>query len=113
MAAEMDQISAGPHGEDPAAITEPGRMRETWESITALARRMQPKSPPEVADDLDTMLGTLFAMDEIFAANDYNLTMMATNPETRAAVDALSQDPAVSEASRRFNTFMESNCPTT
>lgn len=113
MAAEMDQISAGPHGEDPAAITEPGRMRETWESITALARRMEPKSPPEVADDLDTMLGTLFAMDEIFAANDYNLTMMATNPETRAAVDALSQDPAVSEASRRFNTFMESNCPAT
>lgn len=111
LAKEMDQTSSGPHGEDPAAITDPARMRETWESITSLADRMKAESPEEVASDLGMMLTTLQAMDEIFAANDYDLTAMATNPETRASLDALSQDADVEAASVRFNAFMEKNCP--
>ena len=110
LAEKMDQTSSGSHGEDPAAITDPDLMRETWQSITALADQMKAQSPTAVASDLDLMLSTLYAMDEIFAANDYDLTAMAVNPETRATVDALTQDPALPEASRRFNEFMEKNC---
>lgn len=113
LAAQMDQASSGPHGDNPGAITDPTQMRAVWESITAIASEMDANAPDEIAVDLDTMLGTLFAMNEIFAENDYDLTAMARDADIRAELDATSTNEATREASQRFNRFVERNCPVT
>ncbi|MEY3806098.1 MAG: hypothetical protein RIR69_910 [Actinomycetota bacterium] len=107
---QMDAASSGPHGQDPAAITDPERMKEVWASLTGLARQMKDQSPPEIADDVTTMVDSLIAMDTVFRENNYDLTAMARDEQVRSAVDAISMDEKTQAASVRYNEFMEDNC---
>lgn len=111
LARQMDEVSSGPHGDNPGAITDPEQMRKVWASITTIATEMGDHAPEEIATELATMLSTLFAMNDIFSANDYDLTTMARDAAIRAELDATSQDEATQRASVRFNEFVERNCP--
>lgn len=106
----MDAVSSGPHGQNPAAITDPEQMKQVWASLTDIARQMKTESPAEIADDVAVMVDSLIAMDDIFKENNYELTAMARNEEVRRSVDAISNDEKTQAASGRYNTFMEKNC---
>ena len=107
---QMDAVSSGPHGQNPAAITDPEQMKQVWASLTDIARQMKTESPAEIADDVAVMVDSLIAMDDIFKENNYELTAMARNEEVRRSVDAISNDEKTQAASGRYNTFMEKNC---
>jgi hypothetical protein len=100
----------GPHGESPAAITDPAEMKTAWDSITNLSRALAAATPTELKTDATTMVNSIIAMDDIFKVNDYNLLVMAKKPEIRIELDDISNDVAVQEASARFNTFLTANC---
>jgi len=106
----MDAASAGPHGQDPGAITDPERMRQVWANITDLARQMKEQSPTDITQDVATMVDSVIAMDAIFSDNNYDLTAMARVEDVRTAVDAISADPQVAQATKRYSAFMEKNC---
>lgn len=106
----MEVASSGPHGQDPSAITDPEKMKEVWAKLTDIARQMKTESPAEISDDVAQMVDSLVAMDDIFRANNYDLTAMARNEDVRASVDAISQDSKTQEASVRYNAFMKDNC---
>ena len=106
----MEAASSGPHGQDPAAITDPEKMKGVWASLTKIAVQMKNESPTEISIDVATMVDSLIAMDKIFAANNYDLTAMARNEQVRASVDAISNDEKTQAASDRYNTFMAKNC---
>jgi hypothetical protein len=106
----MDAASAGPHGQDPGAITDPERMKQMRATITELALQMRDESPAEVKDDVTTMVDSIVAMDKVFSDNNYDLTAMARIEEVRNTMDAISTDPKVVEAKQRYSAFMEKNC---
>lgn len=106
----MDAASSGPHGQDPAAITDPEKMKDVWATLTDLARQMKDQSPAQISNEVATMVDSLIAMDDIFRANNYDLTAMARNPEVRESVDAISRDEKTQAASMTYNDFMQENC---
>lgn len=106
----MDAASAGPHGQDPGAITDPEKMKQLRITITDLAVQMRDQSPPEIEPDMVVMVESLTAMDKIFEDNNYDLTAMAKIEDVRTKLDAIQYDPKVVQASERFASFMEENC---
>jgi len=101
----------GPHGENPAAITDPTEMKTSWASITKLSRALVVATPTELQADATTMMNSIVAMDDIFKANNYNLLEMAKMSDVRIELNDISTDVAVKEASSRFNTFLTKTCP--
>ena len=108
----METVATGPHGEDPAAITDPTVMAETWGKVVAAAEELRDMSPEEIKKDVALMVSTLIDMNDIFDENNYDLVEMAKNEKLRNALDSISRRDGVADASRRFNTFMEDNCST-
>ena len=106
----LDAAMTGPHGENPAAITDPTEMKTSWASITKLSRALVAETPTELQADAATMMNSIIAMDDIFKANDYNLLVMAKKPEVRIELDDISNDVVIQQASARFNTFLTANC---
>ena len=106
----MDAASAGPHGQDPGAITDPERMKELRATISDIALQMRDQSPADIKDDVATMVDSIIAMDKVFSENNYDLTAMARIEEVRNTLDAISADPKVVEAKQRYGAFMEKNC---
>ena len=106
----MDAASAGPHGQDPGAITDPERMKQMRATITEIALQMRDESPADIKDDVATMVDSIIAMDKVFSDNNYDLTAMARIEEVRNTMDAISSDPKVVEAKERYSAFMGKNC---
>ena len=106
----LDAAMTGPHGENPAAITDPTEMKTAWTSITNLSRALAAATPTELKTDATKMMNSIIAMDDIFKANDYNLLVMAKKPEVRIELDDISNDVVIQQASARFNTFLTANC---
>ena len=107
----LDAAMTGPHGENPAAITDPTEMKTAWASITKLSRALVAATPTELKADATTMMNSIIAMDKIFKANSYNLLDMAKMSDVRIELNDISTDVSVQEASARFNTFLTKNCP--
>jgi len=107
----LDAAMTGPHGENPAAITDPTEMKTAWASITKLSRALAAASPTELKSDTTTMVNSIIAMDDVFKANSYNLLEMAKMSDVRIELNDISTDVAVKEASSRFNTFLTKTCP--
>jgi len=107
----LDAAMTGPHGENPAAITDPAEMKTAWASITKLSRALAAASPTELKSDTTTMVNSIIAMDDVFKANSYNLLEMAKMSDVRIELNDISTDVAVKEASSRFNTFLTKTCP--
>mgnify|MGYP002631814775 CR=1 FL=1 len=107
----LDAAMTGPHGENPAAITDPTEMKTAWASITKLSRALVAATPTELKADATTMMNSIIAMDDIFKANSYNLLDMAKMSDVRIELNDISTDMSVQEASARFNTFLTKNCP--
>lgn len=101
---------AGPHGENPAAITDPTQMSTAWTNITKLSMTLQSLAPNSLKSDATTMINSIVAMDKIFKANKYDLLAIAKKPTVRDALTKIASDPAITEASTRFNTFLTQNC---
>ena len=110
MAKDLETASAGPHGEDPAAITDPKVMKDVWTKVTALSQKMADNAPEEVDADVKKMIGGIVAMNKIFSANGYDLTGMATDAEVRESLTKITSDESIIEASARFQKFMTKNC---
>ena len=109
LADEMNAVS-GTHGEDPAAITDPALMADTWKKVTDAAEKLRDNAPDTVKQDVTLMVSTILDMDEIFQKYKYDLVAMSKDEEIRKSVDAISTRDGVADASLRFNTFMENNC---
>ncbi|CAB4367699.1 MAG: hypothetical protein F2916_02560 [Actinobacteria bacterium] len=107
----LDAAMVGPHGENPAAITDPAEMKTAWASITKLSRALVVATPTELQADATTMMNSIIAMDDVFKANSYNLLEMAKMSDVRIELNDISTDVAVKEASSRFNTFLTKTCP--
>ena len=107
----LDAAMTGPHGESPAAITDPTEMKTAWASITKLSSALVAATPTELKTDATKMMNSIIAMDDIFKANDYNLLAMSKMPEVRIELNDISADVSVQEASARFNTFLTKTCP--
>ena len=101
---------AGPHGENPAAITDPTQMATAWANITELSMTLQALAPSSLKSDATTMINSIVAMDKIFKANKYDLLAIAKKQTVRDELATIATDPAVTEASTRFNTFLTQNC---
>ena len=101
---------SGPHGENPAAITDPKEMKIAWANITDLSIKLQAVTPNSLKKDADTMINSIVAMNKIFKENRYELLVIAKNPTVRDALTKIASDPAVNKASTRFNTFLTQNC---
>lgn len=110
VAVQMETVASGPHGEDPAAITDPKVMESTWTKVVATAEKMREQSPTEIKDDVTLMVSSLVDMNAVFEKNDYDLLEMAKNPGIREDLEAISQRSGVAEASERFRGFMTENC---
>jgi hypothetical protein len=110
LAKDLETASAGPHGEDPAAITDPMVMKEVWTNVTALSKKMGAGAPTEVKADVQTMVGGIIAMNDIFSANGYDLQGMAKDVKVREELAKISNDSSTLEASQRFQKFMTKNC---
>ena len=106
----LDAAMTGPHGENPAAITDPMEMKTAWTSITNLSRALAAATPIELKTDATKMMNSIIAMDDIFKANDYNLLDMAKMSDVRIELNDISTDVSVQEASARFNTFLTKTC---
>jgi hypothetical protein len=101
---------SGPHGENPASITDPNEMKIAWANITELSFKLQALTPESLRKDADTMIGSIIAMNKIFEENKYELLVIAKKPTVRDALTKIASDPAITEASTRFNTFLMQNC---
>jgi hypothetical protein len=113
VAASMESAAAGPHGEDPAAITDPDIMRDTWTKAATYARQLRDTSPDEIKDDVALLVSSVIDTNALFDAHDYDLVEIAKNEELRREFDAINQREGVVDASTRFNNFVSDNCPTT
>ena len=107
---KLNAAMAGPHGENPAAITDPTQMSTAWTNITKLSMTLQALAPNSLKSDATTMINSIVAMDKIFKANKYDLLAIAKKPTVRDALTKIASDPAITEASTRFNTFLTQNC---
>jgi len=101
---------SGPHGENPAAITDPNEMKNAWTKITDLSIKLQALTPKTLKKDADTMINSIIAMNKIFKANKYELLVIAKKPTVRDELTKIASDPAITEASTRFNKFLTQNC---
>lgn len=110
LAKDLETASAGPHGEDPAAITDPTVMKDVWTKVTALSQKMADGAPSEVKADVKAMVGGIIAMNTIFSANGYDLTGMAKDVKVREELAKISNDSSTISASQRFQKFMTKNC---
>jgi hypothetical protein len=110
LAKDLETASAGPHGEDPAAITDPKVMKEVWTNVTALSEKMADGAPSEVKADVKTMISGIIAMNDIFSKNGYDLTGMAKDVKVRESLAKISSDSSTIEAPQRFQNFMIKNC---
>ena len=110
LAKSLEVASSGPHGEDPAAITDPAVMKEVWTNVTALSKKMATDAPSEVKTDVTKMISGIVAMNDIFSANGYDLTGMAKDVAVREKLSKISSDASTIEASQRFQKFMTKNC---
>ena len=107
---KLNAAMSGPHGENPTAITDPTQMAEAWASITELSIKLQTLAPTSVKKDATMMVNGVIAMNTIFKANKYDLLSIAKKPTVRDALTKIGSDPAITEASSRFNTFLTQNC---
>jgi len=110
MATDLETASSGPHGEDPAAITDPAKMKEMSATITGMAKKLRDGAPAEIKPDVATMVDSLLAMNTIFEKNDYDLLAMSKNEKVRADLAKISADESVGAASTRFKKYMAANC---
>ena len=110
MAKDLETASSGPHGEDPAAITDPKIMKDVWTKVTALSQKMADNAPSEVQADVKKMINGIVEMNKVFSANGYDLTAMATDVKIREALSKITSDSETIEASNRFQKFMTKNC---
>jgi hypothetical protein len=110
LAKDLETASAGPHGEDPAAITDPAVMKEVWTNVTALSKKMADGAPSEVKADVKTMISGIIAMNDIFSENGYDLQGMAKDVKVRESLAKISNESSTLEASQRFQKFMTKNC---
>jgi BMFP domain-containing protein YqiC len=110
LAKDLETASAGPHGEDPAAITDPMVMKEVWTNVTALSKKMADGAPTEVKADVKTMTSGIIAMNDIFSENGYDLQGMAKDVKVRESLAKISNESSTLEASQRFQKFMTKNC---
>jgi cellulase/cellobiase CelA1 len=106
----LNTAMSGPHGENPAAITDPNEMKIAWANITDLSIELQTLTPKTLKKDADTMINSIVAMNKIFKENKYELLAIAKKPTVRDALTEIASDPAITEASTRFNTFLTQNC---
>lgn len=109
----METAGSGPHGEDPAAITDPNVMRDTWEQAATIARNLRDASPADIKDDVALVAQSVIDTNDLFSEHDYNLVEIAKNDELRSEFDKINQREGLAEASTRFNNFLRDNCPTT
>lgn len=107
---KLNAAIAGPHGEDPAAITDPNEMKNAWTKITDLSIALQAVAPSSLKTDATMMVNGVIAMNKIFKANKYELLTIAKKPTVRDALTKIGSDPAITEASTRFNAFLTQNC---
>jgi hypothetical protein len=110
MATDLEIASSGPHGEDPAAITDPAKMKEMYATITGMAKKLRDGAPSEFKSDVAAMVDSLLAMNTIFEKNDYDLLAMSKDEKVRAQLAKISADESVGTASTRFNKYMSANC---
>lgn len=110
MAKDLETASSGPHGEDPAAITDPKVMKEVWTNVTALSQKMADNAPSDVKEDVKKMISGIVKMNEVFSDNGYDLTAMATDVKIRETLSKITSDTETIEASQRFQKFMTKNC---
>ena len=110
LAKDLETASAGPHGEDPAAITDPKVMKEVWTNVTALSKKMADGAPSEVKADVKTMTSGIIAMNDIFSENGYDLQGMAKDVKVRESLAKISNESSTLEASQRFQKLMTKNC---
>ena len=110
LAKDLETTSSGPHGEDPAAITDPAKMKEMYATITGMAKNMRDGAPAEIKPDVATMVDSLLAMNTIFEKNDYDLLAMSKDEKVRAELAKVTADESVGTASTRFNKYMAANC---
>jgi hypothetical protein len=107
---KLNAAVSGPHGENPTAITDPNEMKIAWANITDLSIKLQALTPKTLKKDADTMINSIVAMNKIFKANKYELLAIAKKPTVRDELTKIASDPAITEASTRFNTFLTQNC---
>ncbi|NCX05020.1 MAG: hypothetical protein EBW68_04490 [Actinobacteria bacterium] len=107
---QLNAAMAGPHGENPAAITDPTQMAEAWAKITDLSITLQTLAPSSLKKDATMMVDGVIAMNKIFKANKYDLLTIAKKQTVRDELATIATDPAITEASTRFNTFLTQNC---
>ena len=107
---QLNAAMAEPHGENPAAITDPTQMATAWANITKLSLTLQALAPSSLKSDATTMINSIVAMDKIFKENKYDLLTIAKKQTVRDELATIATDPAVTEASQRFNTFLTQNC---
>lgn len=106
----LNAAMSGPHGENPSAITDPIEMKAAWANITELSIELQALTPKTLKKDADTMIESIVAMNKIFKENNYELLVIAKKPTVRDALSKIASNPAITEASTRFNTFLTKNC---
>jgi hypothetical protein len=107
---QLNTAMSGSHGENPAAITDSNEMKVAWDNITNLSIKLQALTPNSLKKDADTMINSIVAMNKIFKENKYELLVIAKKPSVRDALTKIASDPATTEASTRFNTFLMQNC---
>ena len=107
---KLNAAMSGPHGENPAAITDPQEMKIAWTKITDLSVALQAVAPSSLKKDATMMADGVIAMNKIFKANKYELLVIAKKPAVRDALTKIGSDPATTEASTRFKTFLRQNC---
>ena len=107
---KLNAAMTGPHGENPAAITDPIEMKAAWTKITDLSIALQALAPSSLKKDASMMVNGVVAMNKIFKANKYELLVIAKNMAVRDELTKIGTDPAITEASARFNTFLKQNC---
>jgi hypothetical protein len=106
----LNAAMSGPHGENPSAITDPIEMKAAWANIAELSIELQALTPKTLKKDADTMIESIVAMNKIFKENNYELLVIAKKPTVRDALSKIASNPAITEASTRFNTFLTQNC---
>ena len=75
---------SGPHGENPAAITDPSEMKIAWTKITDLSIALQAVAPNSLKKDATMMVNGVVAMNKIFKENKYELKALQRKAPGRA-----------------------------
>lgn len=113
VAASMETAADEPHGENPAGVTDPEVMRDTWTKAAALADELRDTSPDAIKDDVELLASSVIDTNELFRAHDYDLVAIAKDENLRKEFDAINQREGSADASTRFNKFVKEKCPAT